>query len=915
MGAVIFQGDSVKTLKGNLKLGDNARFITGVSTDPTVTAVEAEPGSMLIMTDGRVFRKIDSGLTTNWVQISITEIGNYFPYGNMESTIEWAAPYKNTGGYLNGNPEQELVSRRVVNTSDVVILTSNTSVNSRRGTRFDTVGGGVITSVFLDIANTGSLLTTANLNIFIQGHDAINVEPDNVNLAQKTNIPYTSLPTVNGGLFEVVFDTPVNLAPGTPYWIVIANANTDGTNVGQLSWRRDDVTDPKTDYGGFSNDSGVTWGTFAAVYHYDIYFGELPTVLSISKNTTNPLGGVSDLAVTKAASDATDEGLTLLSETINRSDRGKDLYFEIETDLTDANYPSGDLVLYAYDVTNSQILPVIPISDLSSSGGFFNKQAKIQAKVIPNSNTAQVRLSAHIETDNAAGSSWTGYFDKASLTINNNTLILSDKYVGEITFTGSTVVPKNHLYCNGDPISRTEYPDLFAAIGTTYGAGDGSTTFNLPDMRGEFLRGWDDGRGVDLGRTLGSFQGDATSLPTTPFTTDNPGGHTHTQQGFQQNNNIFGGIGSVTTTVLGTQSNAALGTITGSFPHTGGSTTLDTQSGGGHSHNITGGGDSETRPRNVAHAFYICYRRESNLTSTFEQSLKTFTARAYMNSPQDILATNSNVGFDVAEDDLFGAIEGLDTTSFGIRSPKTQKYLINVKLQADFITAGDFFSSQIRIDGSPVAYDGDGHGTSTSKYSQMTVIKEVPKGSLVTVYAEVGSDTDWKISGNAFGQSSYIEMIALPDYTHNAAYKVDEYLEVTLNSNTVTTTAGVPVDVAGAVLPLTAGEWQIGYGAPCFFDWISGASNGITGNLRLTDSSNNTLISSSAYTISSNDDGNKAFYLTNVTNVILTEADTVKLRVTCSQNSSGVDANKSQIFVDVTSSLFGTGILWARRIK
>jgi phage-related tail fiber protein len=47
---------------------------------------------------------------------------------------------------------------------------------------------------------------------------------------------------------------------------------------------------------------------------------------------------------------------------------------------------------------------------------------------------------------------------------------------------------------------------LFSAIGTTYGAGDGSTTFNLPDLRGEFIRGWDDARGVDAGRTLGSAQ-------------------------------------------------------------------------------------------------------------------------------------------------------------------------------------------------------------------------------------------------------------------------------------------------------------------------------------------------------------------------------------------------------------------------
>lgn len=69
--------------------------------------------------------------------------------------------------------------------------------------------------------------------------------------------------------------------------------------------------------------------------------------------------------------------------------------------------------------------------------------------------------------------------------------------------------PDGWLKCNGAAVSRTAYAKLFAAIGTLFGAGDGATTFNLPDLRGEFLRGWDDGRGADAGRALGSPQGDA----------------------------------------------------------------------------------------------------------------------------------------------------------------------------------------------------------------------------------------------------------------------------------------------------------------------------------------------------------------------------------------------------------------------
>lgn len=73
------------------------------------------------------------------------------------------------------------------------------------------------------------------------------------------------------------------------------------------------------------------------------------------------------------------------------------------------------------------------------------------------------------------------------------------------TFAGATV-PTGWLKCNGALLSRTTYAALFAVIGTTYGAGDGSTTFALPDLRGEFVRGFDDARGVDTGRALGSAQ-------------------------------------------------------------------------------------------------------------------------------------------------------------------------------------------------------------------------------------------------------------------------------------------------------------------------------------------------------------------------------------------------------------------------
>jgi microcystin-dependent protein len=77
---------------------------------------------------------------------------------------------------------------------------------------------------------------------------------------------------------------------------------------------------------------------------------------------------------------------------------------------------------------------------------------------------------------------------------------------GAVFYMAMATAPSGYLECNGQAVSRTTYSNLFAAIGTIYGAGNGSTTFNLPDLRGEFIRGYDDSRGVDPARVFGSTQ-------------------------------------------------------------------------------------------------------------------------------------------------------------------------------------------------------------------------------------------------------------------------------------------------------------------------------------------------------------------------------------------------------------------------
>lgn len=102
--------------------------------------------------------------------------------------------------------------------------------------------------------------------------------------------------------------------------------------------------------------------------------------------------------------------------------------------------------------------------------------------------------------------------------------------VGGVIMFGGDTAPTGYLICNGNPISRTTYSKLFSAIGTTYGVGDGSTTFNLPNMKGRVPVGIKTGTNITtLGETGGLLDhthtiGEHTHAQSHYHTAD----HTHT---------------------------------------------------------------------------------------------------------------------------------------------------------------------------------------------------------------------------------------------------------------------------------------------------------------------------------------------------------------------------------------------------
>ncbi|THG81515.1 phage tail protein [Pseudomonas sp. A-1] len=105
---------------------------------------------------------------------------------------------------------------------------------------------------------------------------------------------------------------------------------------------------------------------------------------------------------------------------------------------------------------------------------------------------------------------------------------VEDPLVGQVATFAMSAAPSGWLKANGAAVSRITYAALFASIGTLYGTGNGSTTFNLPDLRGQFPRYWDDGRGIDTGRALGSDQDGAIQSHGHTGSTGANGGHTHT---------------------------------------------------------------------------------------------------------------------------------------------------------------------------------------------------------------------------------------------------------------------------------------------------------------------------------------------------------------------------------------------------
>jgi phage-related tail fiber protein len=172
--------------------------------------------------------------------------------------------------------------------------------------------------------------------------------------------------------------------------------------------------------------------------------------------------------------------------------------------------------------------------------------------------------------------------------------ISTSTLTGMVAYFAKSTAPAGWLLCNGAAVSRTTYSNLFVAIGTLWGTGNGSTTFNVPDMRGEFARGWDNGRGIDSGRSFASAQGAAMVNHTHSGTTSAMSANASHQHGARFGYAVgWSGGGPILNALQPTNNSTndtGNGTLQQNINHTHTLTTGNPSTGGG----------TETRPRNIA---------------------------------------------------------------------------------------------------------------------------------------------------------------------------------------------------------------------------------------------------------------------------------------------------------------------------
>jgi len=399
--------------------------------------------------------------------------------------------------------------------------------------------------------------------------------------------------TFGGQASQLINDSKIWLAALTPSQ-TLSSAITTGSLGGGSGGSKNYLTSYKGNTGNgnfeFGNTTGFTLGHVALTNNFP---SGTPTFgsgasgsLSLSVTSSSPIAGTYSGMYISSAATAAGDFVASNAYNIDLADQAKVSTFKfsysIPSGLTNVNLSGTSANSYGvaiYDVTNAVFIQPAGTFNLVQGTGIGTAVGTFQTS----SNGTAYRIVVY--NANATAGAATLSLDDISVGPQsfNQTQI---GVVGQIIATGSVTPPVGYLYANGSAVSRSQYADLFSVIGTTYGVGDGSTTFNLPNLQGVFARGAGTQTvgGITQAATLGATQGDQLQ------------GHYHTGGSIYK---YLGSGGTFSVSTIGgandtnTSVGAPISDGTNGTPRTG----------------------TETHPANVAVAYHICYLKTAQASS------------------------------------------------------------------------------------------------------------------------------------------------------------------------------------------------------------------------------------------------------------------------------------------------------------
>jgi len=392
--------------------------------------------------------------------------------------------------------------------------------------------------------------------------------------------------------------------------------------------------------------------------------------LALSATSVTPLSGSRSLLVDVPSALTAGHGFISDEFTLDRMDLGKVLTVTFDYERVTGTYNfSGTLgsqtwMVYIYDATLGAANWIQPAGFLgmNQSSGPGRVTATFQSSVV-----AGQKYRVAVIASQAVGSACSIEFDNFTCSRVTAPIGQLRNPAGTIISTGSLTPPNGYLYCNGSAISRADYSELFSAIGTTYGTGNGTTTFNIPDLRGIFPRG---------AGTNPSNAANTTTMGNRQL--DDFKSHNHTSTPIQ----VGGGTFTTSGNYLGQNGPSAAGP--------------GTQSTGG----------TETRPANLGVAYHICFSSGSVQMSS-DTDTRVVAMRATVSAGQTFTAvaggSANKLTYGSVTSDTHGAYNST-TSTYTIPVSGYYRFQAMLYLNAVSQASGNFNEISATINGGAISF-------------------------------------------------------------------------------------------------------------------------------------------------------------------------------------------------------------------